>query len=227
VKDTGAPGQRNPRTYYNNQLVTPPEALHPAAAPAVSAPPGAPAAVRGGATRRLLRSTLVLCVLGSCVGCDQAVKHLVQGSLAASPPVSLLHGMVRFELARNRGAFLSFGEELPDATRYLLFVVLVGGVLLATLAFTLLARGARPLQLLALSLLTGGGAGNLIDRLAHDGAVVDFVSVGIGPLRTGIFNLADAAITLGFVLLLLSWRDPLFVRSPAPADPPGAAAPGR
>jgi signal peptidase II len=161
---------------------------------------------------RLLRCTLVLCVLGSCVSCDQAVKRLVQTSLAASPPVSLLHGMVRFELARNQGAFLSFGEELPDATRYLLFVVLVSGVLMATLIFTLLARAARPLQLLALSLLTGGGAGNLVDRLAHNGAVVDFVSVGIGPVRTGIFNLADAAITLGFVLLLLSWRDPLFSR---------------
>ena len=173
---------------------------------------------------RLLRCSLVLCVLGTCVSCDQAVKRLVQSSLAASPPVSMLHNMVRFELALNRGAFLSFGEQLPDATRYLLFVVLVSGVLLATLAFTLLARGARPLQLLALSLFTGGGAGNLIDRLAHDGAVVDFVSVGIGPLRTGIFNLADAAITLGFVLLLLSWRDPLFTRAapptPAPASHP-------
>jgi signal peptidase II len=179
-------------------------------------------AARGGPASRLLRSTLVLCVLATCVSCDQAVKRLVQTSLAASPPVLMLHGMVRFELARNRGAFLSFGEQLPDGTRYLLFVVLVSGVLMATLVFTLLARSARPLQLLALSLLTGGGAGNLIDRLFHDGAVVDFVSVGIGPLRTGIFNLADAAITLGFILLLLSWRDPLFARPPRPAP---AAAP--
>jgi signal peptidase II len=157
-------------------------------------------------TPELLRSTLVFCVLLSCVGCDQAAKRLAQQSLASSPPISLFNGTVRLELAENRGAFLSLGEGLPEAARYLLFVVLVSGVLIATLAFTLRARGAHPAQLLALSLLTGGGIGNLIDRIAHHGLVVDFVSVGLGPLRTGIFNLADTAITVGFLLLLLPWR---------------------
>ena len=64
-------------------------------------------------------------------------------------------------------------------------LVLVGGALVLTLVFTLRLRGASPVQLVALSLLTGGGLGNLIDRLIHDGAVVDFVSIGVGALRTG------------------------------------------
>jgi signal peptidase II len=157
-------------------------------------------------TPELLRSTLVFCVLLSCVGCDQAAKRLAQQSLASSPPIFLFNGTVRLELAENRGAFLSLGEGLPEAARYLLFVVLVSGALTLTLAFTLRLRGATAVQLVALSLLTGGGLGNLIDRLVHDGAVVDFVSVGIGPLRTGIFNVADAAITLGVLLLLIPWR---------------------
>ena len=155
---------------------------------------------------RALRLALVAGVLLCSVGCDQVAKTLARASLAASPPVSLLDDVVRFELAQNRGAFLSLGESLPGLTRYLLFVVLVGGALVLTLVFTLRLRGANPVQLVALSLLTGGGLGNLIDRLLHDAAVVDFVSVGIGPWRTGIFNVADAAITLGVLLLLIPWR---------------------
>jgi signal peptidase II len=53
--------------------------------------------------------------------------------------------------------------------------------------------------------VAAGGASNLIDRLAR-GTVTDFMNVGIGPLRTGIFNLADVAITLGAVLVVLGGR---------------------
>jgi signal peptidase II len=45
--------------------------------------------------------------------------------------------------------------------------------------------------------------GNLIDRIINDGAVTDFVRLGIGSFRTGIFNLADVAIVVGVVMLLL------------------------
>ena len=47
-----------------------------------------------------------------------------------------------------------------------------------------------------------GGAANLINRLP-DGTVVDFINVGVGPVRTGIFNVADIAITLGVGLLMI------------------------
>jgi signal peptidase II len=45
--------------------------------------------------------------------------------------------------------------------------------------------------------------GNLIDRLLNGGQVVDFVNVGVGDLRTGIFNLADVAIMIGAGVLLV------------------------
>jgi len=51
--------------------------------------------------------------------------------------------------------------------------------------------------------LLAGGIGNLIDRLFHNGLVIDFLNVGIGPIRTGIFNVADMAIMAGFGILLL------------------------
>ncbi|WP_419661036.1 signal peptidase II (lipoprotein signal peptidase) domain protein [Desulfosarcina variabilis str. Montpellier] len=49
--------------------------------------------------------------------------------------------------------------------------------------------------------LSGTGIGNLIDRILHNGFVMDFLNVGIGPLRTGIFNVADVAIMGGAALL--------------------------
>jgi signal peptidase II len=54
---------------------------------------------------------------------------------------------------------------------------------------------------LGLTLLAAGGASNWADRVVH-GRVVDFLNVGIGSLRTGIFNVADIAIMAGVVMLL-------------------------
>ena len=58
--------------------------------------------------------------------------------------------------------------------------------------------------ILAISLSIAGGVGNLIDRILHDGTVVDFLNVGIGRIRTGIFNIADVAIMGGAVLLIFT-----------------------
>ena len=55
----------------------------------------------------------------------------------------------------------------------------------------------------AFAFICAGGLSNLIDRVAYDGRVVDFLNVGIGALRTGIFNIADMGITFGALLMLL------------------------
>ena len=54
---------------------------------------------------------------------------------------------------------------------------------------------------LGVALFVAGGASNLLDRISY-GMVIDFMNVGVGPLRTGIFNVADVAIMLGAGLLL-------------------------
>ena len=155
------------------------------------------------------RLALLFLVTLSCVGCDQAAKAVARDSLVGRT-ISLLGGAVRFEYAENTGAFLSLGAGLPSGVRSLLFVggtgVIVLGLLIA------MARGGQGSSLagsIGLALLAGGAVGNLIDRVAYDGAVVDFVSVGLGGLRTGIFNLADVAITTGVLLVAFQgWRTP-------------------
>ena len=50
------------------------------------------------------------------------------------------------------------------------------------------------------ALIIGGGLGNLIDRILNQGAVIDFMNIGIGPIRTGVFNVADLAILAGIFI---------------------------
>ena len=57
----------------------------------------------------------------------------------------------------------------------------------------------------ALALILAGGVGNLIDRLRFVGRVTDFLYLSAGPLHTGVFNVADMAITLGILWLAVSW----------------------
>ena len=153
------------------------------------------------------RLTLLSLVMLTCVGCDQAAKAVARDSLAGRT-ISLLGGAVRFEYAENTGAFLSLGASLPSGMRSLLFVGGTGVIVLGLLvAMARGSQGASPSGSLGLAFLAGGAVGNLIDRLAYDGAVVDFVSVGLGGLRTGIFNLADVAITSGVILVAMQgWR---------------------
>ncbi|MGB2869773.1 MAG: signal peptidase II [Bacteroidota bacterium] len=152
---------------------------------------------------KISRISIILIVITLGIGCDQTTKNIAKGSLAYSRPISVLNGVIRFEYAENSGAFLSIGANLPDFMRYLLFVVFVAAALIVTLTFTINAQSINNRQLVGLSMITAGGIGNLIDRMSNNGAVVDFVSIGFGHLRTGIFNLADVAIMTGFFLVLI------------------------
>lgn len=139
---------------------------------------------------------LFAAVFVACVGCDQATKTVAESTLSGSPSISFLGDFIRFELASNPGAFLSLGAELPESVRRLIFQAVVP---LTLVALCVLA-GHSGASVLALGLIAGGGLGNWIDRIAHSGAVTDFVSLGAGPLRTGIFNLADVFIVAGVAL---------------------------
>lgn len=154
------------------------------------------------------RLALLTLVMLCCVGCDQATKAMARDSLVGRT-ISMLGGAVRFEYAENTGAFLSLGASLPSGIRALLFVGGTGLIVVGLLvAMARGGHGGSPSGSFGLALLAGGAVGNLIDRVAYDGAVVDFVSVGLGSLRTGIFNLADVAITAGVILVALQgWRN--------------------
>jgi signal peptidase II len=153
------------------------------------------------------RILLILVVLVTCVGCDQSTKTYAESNLPKAQALSFLADTVRLQVAHNDGAFLSLGESAPKSWRLAALRVGVSALLLTLLVYLLLIRVARPSFILALTLILAGGVSNLIDRFTHGGYVVDFINLGIGSLRTGIFNVADIAITLGvFMLLVQNWR---------------------
>lgn len=152
----------------------------------------------------ITRLSVVISVLVLCTGCDQVTKNIAQRTLASAAPISLLRGVVRIQYAENPGGMLSLGAGLPDEVRFLVFVVLVAIILPLTLVFALRTNSINLWQLAGLSMTAAGGLGNLLDRLFNQGVVIDFISFGIGSVRTGIMNLADIAIVAGVVIFALA-----------------------
>jgi signal peptidase II len=150
----------------------------------------------------------------ACVGCDQVTKSAARLQLEPGKTVSLFHDFVRLQHVENPGAFLSMGDSLPKSVRTILFtfggIVLVGGAML----WAARARRMNNVQTVGAALICSGGLGNLIDRLTQGGYVTDFLNVGIGPLRTGIFNIADFALLVGVGIIVMSGANS--ARSAAP-----------
>ncbi|MBI3838658.1 MAG: signal peptidase II [Planctomycetia bacterium] len=145
-----------------------------------------------------------MAIVASCIGCDQVTKGVAVTHLKGHDPRAYCGGVVRLEYAENPGAFLSIGAQLPPMARLIVLTV-VNGLLMAAIAAVLVVRwDMLAWHFLAGTLLLSGGIGNLIDRVRFEGLVVDFLNLGIGPLRTGIFNVADLAITMGAIVLVLA-----------------------
>lgn len=152
---------------------------------------------------QLKRSLLILFLVSLCVGCDQITKDAAQQYLAFEPPQSWFHDTVRLEYAENTGAFLSLGDDLSKEFRIVLFQVLPAIWLVVLALYLLFTEAPSRLFTVAWCLVLSGGVGNIVDRVLHDGRVVDFMNLGIGSLRTGIFNVADVCITIGVSLLIV------------------------
>ena len=160
------------------------------------------------------RIGIILLTLMGCVGCDQATKLMAREHLPPGEMISLLGDTLRLEYTENSGAFLSVGHTLPPSLRSALFIF--GAVLIvsAVLVWALRSRQLSRVGVIGAALVCGGGFSNVIDRVSYGGHVVDFLNVGIGSLRTGIFNVADMALMLGIALLLYGGRP----AQPAPVE---------
>ena len=152
------------------------------------------------------RILLIIPGLFSCVGCDQVTKSLARQRLPKWGSISFLGDLFRLEYVENPGAFLSWGAEATRDVRYWVFIILVGLLVAGALVYVVTARKLTRPKTIALSLVIAGGLGNLMDRIRNDGRVVDFLNVGIGSLRSGIFNVADVAIFAGVIWFLVIFR---------------------
>lgn len=135
---------------------------------------------------------------------DRLTKIAIAGSMTALDSISVLPGWLRIVHTENPGA--AFGV-LADGNPILRTAVLIGisTVVLVFVASALWSRKssfAAGSTRLGLALILGGAIGNLYDRIVH-GTVTDFIEVYHGSWSFPAFNVADSAITIGALLLLL------------------------
>jgi signal peptidase II len=140
---------------------------------------------------------------------DQLTKSWAVSALADGP-IEVISGVLRFRLGFNSGGAFGLFQGLPGI--FLLTTSVVIGIILFWIR-----RIEDPRWLIPLGMVLGGGLGNLFDRVFRefDGRVVDFIDFRVWP----IFNLADTAIVIGVLLVvLIGWRSPRDEEKP-PAEP--------
>jgi signal peptidase II len=141
---------------------------------------------------------------------DRVSKAAIEAKTIEGWRHEFVHNFIYLVHSKNTGIAFSIFADGSPWTRY----VLIAGslIVIAILAWYLVAGSAVSARAAAgLALLLGGATGNLTDRILR-GGVTDFFEVWFGSYRYPAFNVADSAITIGAILILL---DVLFPRRPA------------
>jgi len=133
------------------------------------------------------------------VGCDHATKRVAKGELEGQAPHSVIRGVLDLQYVENTDVAFNVLSAVPEGVRAPLLVVTGAAAVLGLLGVLLLRRGGPGFGRAALLLVTAGCAGNYLDRIVR-GYVVDFVHVPHWP----VFNVADAYVTVGAVVLAWS-----------------------
>lgn len=137
----------------------------------------------------------------SSIYSDQYTKLIAKNYLTNQELISNNSSIINFSYMENSAGFLGILNGLPEYIQFFLLNICVALLLLYCLYYLFFLKSRTILHAFALALLTGGGISNLVDRIINDGKVIDFIQLGTGSLKTGIFNLADIYILAGSFLL--------------------------
>lgn len=131
---------------------------------------------------------------------DQITKYVASHMLIMHEPVAILP-FFNFTLMHNTGAAFSFLADQGGWQRWF-FAVLALGVSVVLAVWLTRLKAHETWLALALSLVLGGAIGNLIDRVYY-GYVIDFIDVYYNASHWPAFNIADSAISIGAVMLVI------------------------
>ncbi|MGH9310585.1 MAG: signal peptidase II [Vicinamibacterales bacterium] len=166
-------------------------------APAATHPPAAGGDQRGGYAKPMEVVTIL-----SVLAADQLTKQIVRAMLPLHETINVIPGLLDITHVRNTGAAFGILNAADFPYKPAIMIAIAAIALVAIAAYGAQLGFHERLARLGLSLILGGAFGNLIDR-AVAGHVVDFVDVYFGASHFWAFNVADAAITIGAILVLL------------------------
>ena len=152
-----------------------------------------------------MKKNLLIFILGAAViiALDQITKSAITARFVLHESTPVINGFFNLVYVMNPGAAFGFLANASETFRYVFFsgiTVLAAGLIV----YYLIKSTPRNLLLVvSLTLIFGGAIGNLIDRLRF-GAVVDFLDVYIGTAHWPAFNVADSAICVGAILMILA-----------------------
>ena len=148
------------------------------------------------------KGVLLLAVAGITLLLDVLTKQWIVATLVLYEIRPVFGEFFRLTYTHNPGA--AFGINIGEHSR--LFFLALSLVALVVLGWMYRITPRRDvLRLASLALVCGGAIGNILDRLRYDAGVVDFIDIGFGSHRFWIFNIADSAVSIGAVLLLISF----------------------
>jgi signal peptidase II len=153
--------------------------------------------------KKILLILSALVIIAANIGCDQASKQYARKHFKNKPAVHFAMDTLVIVYAENSGGFLSLGSNIKQPFKMIVMIIIPVIAVLFALIFIFTGQYLSWLELFLICGVLGGGISNLYDRIIHNGMVTDFLNVGIGNIRTGIFNLADMAIMFGLLFLVI------------------------
>ena len=149
---------------------------------------------------RLQRFEVAL--IAGIIVADQLTKAAVRATIPLHDSITVIPGFLNLAHVRNTGAAFGFLNAVDFPYKAAVVALVATAALIGIAVYAARVSPHERVSRVGLALILGGALGNLIDRL-YLGSVVDFVDVVFGGWHFWAFNVADAAITLGVIAMMI------------------------
>ena len=154
--------------------------------------------------KRALRNLLILLILISNISCDQISKNVVRQKIDYNTQISVMSHYVILTKVENTGAFLGLGNSIPRQLYKILMIILPLIAIGYGLFYLIKRNNLSILIVVGISFIISGGLGNIYDRILY-GSVTNFLYFDFVLFHTGIVNMADISVTIGFFMILYEY----------------------
>ena len=149
------------------------------------------------------RNISISIIIALSIFLDQISKILIRNNVEQYSDIKLIGEYFILTNVENSGAFLGMGSGFSPIMKSVFLIILPIIVLVSIIIYVYRDKEIDKISLIGFSIIIGGGIGNIFDRIIY-GSVTDFLFIDLGGIfRTGIFNIADLAVTTGMILILL------------------------